>query len=347
MFKNGYLRLLMTLVGLQRMSTDEDPDTVWIVPSTLTADQLMQSLNLIKQNEFSPPVFDDNREAEDFIRRKSAGNATKRRQAFDDEDDNSIDSSEEEYLFPAGGPTATKKSDALERLKKLRRRRRKSGSADEEEPSITEEQRRKREEARKARELEKLRKIKSELYVHDSDDETDEERDRIFFEQEEIRHQQKIAIMKDILSVGMSNTEDTLGYNSISTGKKRRASSISFDSEASDDEDGDVLRAREHSSSTARGQSEVEATDTPLSSPHLRSSQPKRIRLSSEGMGSQPESPAEDTNGKGRDQEMSEIGKGSVDIDKDEDEDEEDFPIAKTTRRRHIAEFIIDSSDEE
>jgi replication fork protection complex subunit Tof1/Swi1 len=347
MFKNGYLRLLMTLVGLQRVGIDEEPDTVWIFPSPLTADQLKQSLDLINQNEFSPPAFDDGREAEDFIRRKSAGSAAKKRQAFD-EDDNSIDSGEEEYLFPAGGPTTMKKPDALERLKKMRRRRRKSGSADEEEPSITEEQRRKRDEARKARELEKLRKIKSELYVHDSDDETDEERDQIFFEHEEIRHNQKIAAMEELLGVGMLTTNGTLGHSSISTRKKRRASSISSDSEKASDEDGDVLRARGHSSSSmAGGQSEDEATDTPLSSPHLRSSQPKRIRLMSEGKGGQPESPVEVTNRKGRDQEVPDIGKSGVDISEDEDDDD-DFPVVKTARRRrHMAGFLIDSSDEE
>jgi replication fork protection complex subunit Tof1/Swi1 len=345
MFKNGHLRLLMTLLGLQRMSIDDEPDTVWIVPSPLTADQLKQSLDLIKQNEFSPPVFDDGREAEDFIRRKSAGSAAKRRQAFDDEDDNDIDSDEEGLLFPAGGPTAMKKSDALELLKKSRRRRRKSGTWDEE-PSITEEQRRKREEARKARELEKQRKIKSELFVHDSDDETDEERDRIFFKQEEIRQRQKIAAMKELLGVGKSKIKETSKPSSTSTGKKRRASDISSDSEkGSTNEEESVPRTRERSSSTASDESEDEATDTLLSSPHPRSSQTKRIRLSSERAGSRQESPTREVNGKKKGQEASDFGMHKID-DEDEDEDE-DVPVVKAVRRRQVAGFLVDSSDEE
>ena len=203
MFKNGHLRLLMTLVGFQRIGADDEPDSPWMVPSGLSADQLKQSLDLIKQNEFNPPVFDDGKEAEDLIRRKSAGTAARRRTAFDNESDNAIDS-EEEFLFPAGGPTAMKKSAALEALKKTRRRRRKSGSGDEEDGGVTEEQRKIRADARRARELEKLRKIKSDLYIHDSDEESDEERDRAFFEQEEklrqrtaLQHLQGVQKLKE------------------------------------------------------------------------------------------------------------------------------------------------------
>jgi replication fork protection complex subunit Tof1/Swi1 len=337
MFKNGHLRLLMSLAGLQQIGLNEDPDTSWIVPPVLTSDQLKQFVDLIKKYEFSPPVFDDGQEAEDFIRRKSASSAAKRH-ALDNEDGNVVESDEEELLFPAGGPTA-RRADALEQLKKTRRRRRKSNSGDEGEPSIMEEKRQQRAEERKARELEKLRKIKSDLFVHDSDDESDNERDRIFFEQEEkIRQRQKIAAMKELLGVGKSETQKNTERNSINMGRKRRAVNISSGSEESGSDSEKEGGVRTHGKSTR------ERTVTPFSSPHLRSSQTKRIRLSREGSQSQQESPAGDVNEEKMDHEISNVVGGIV---HSQDEDE-DAPVSKMARgRRHMAGFLIDSSDED
>ena len=57
--------------------------------------------------------------------------------------------------------------------------------------------------------FEKNRKIKSELFVHDSDEESDEERDKAFFEAEEkLRQKSKIAIMKELLGVGATNKKE-------------------------------------------------------------------------------------------------------------------------------------------
>ena len=102
-FKNGHLRLLMTLIGFQRDGENDDPAASWSIPPSLSSDQLKQSLDLIKKSEFSPPTFDDGREAADFIRRKSAG-AAGRRAVFDDEDEGIDEDEDEEPLFPAGGP---------------------------------------------------------------------------------------------------------------------------------------------------------------------------------------------------------------------------------------------------
>ena len=124
MFKNGYLRLLLSLIGFQRVGDNDDSDASWTIPPTMSADQLKQALDLIKKFEFSPPTFDDGRGAADLIRRKSAG-TTSRRAAFDDEDDGIDDDDDEELLFPAGGPTPMNRSDVLKELKKTRRRKRK------------------------------------------------------------------------------------------------------------------------------------------------------------------------------------------------------------------------------
>jgi replication fork protection complex subunit Tof1/Swi1 len=328
MFKNGHLRLLMTLIGFQRIGEEHDPEGSWIIPSSLSAEQLKQALDLVKNFEFSPPVFDDGQEAGDLIRRKSANSTSRRRAAFDDEDDGIDNDTEEELLFEPGGPTAMKKSDALEALKKNRRRRRKEGSVDPETKRLTDEEVKARAEARRQKELEKNRKIKSELYVHDSDEEDDTERDRLFFEQEEkLREKSKIAIMKQLLGVGK---EKIGGPTTPSRNKKRQSSAISIDSD--DEAGGNSSAAKDNVlEESEEGES---ATDTPMSSPHNRSSQTKRRKVSIE----EPEFAGRS--------ETEELIKDGPAIGAEDSEDE-DVAVIRPARQRVRAGFIVDSSDEE
>ncbi|TAQ88296.1 hypothetical protein B7494_g3400 [Chlorociboria aeruginascens] len=346
-FKNGYLRLLMTLVGFQRTGLDDDPETSWIIPSTLSADQLKQSHDLIKKFEFSPPVFDDGQEAGDFIKRKSSGYTAKKREAFDDESDGIDD--DEELMFPAGGPTTMKKSDALEALKKTRRRRRREGTEGED-TELTDEQLQARADARRAREIEKNRKIKSDLFVHDSDEESDAERDAAFFASEEkVRQRLKITIMKELLGVRPKDgsakpttrktqssaiSDDSDDDVLLTSSRKRQSSAISVDS---DDEDVAVVSRR--SSATSKSnlleESDDEATDTPLSSPHIRSSQSKRQKVSGDDDSAMGDVSPNKGAGKAEDEEM---------VD---DEDEDEVTVSRPTRQRVRSGFIVDSSDEE
>jgi len=342
MFKNGHLRLLMVLVGFQRIGDVDDPEGSWIIPSPLSADQLKQPIDLIKKFEFSPPVFDDGQEATDFIRRKSTGRLAKKRAAFDDEDDEIGNEDEEEFMFPAGGPTAMKKSDALAALKKSRRRRRKDGSEDAEDGGLSDEQLAIRAKARRLRELEKNRKIKSELLAQESDD---EEADRIFFAKEAERYKSKIAIMKELLHVEKGKGNDGQVKN-----RKRHSSAISGDSS----DENDVLLTTNkkrrskvlsvgsdedtaHNSSPSAGDnvlvgSDDQETDTPMSSPHVRS-QTKKQKV----MGNERATSPEDL--------VPEEGTNQVIADDDED-DEDDVPLSRP-RQRVRAGFIVDSSDED
>lgn len=185
MFKNGNLRLLMSLFGFERLGLDDDPTATWIIPSSVSSAQMHLDKDTLERAIADPPVSDeDGRAPEDFIRRKpmaAADEPTQRRTAgaFDDDSDG-MDDFLDNDLFPPGGPTS-RKSEALEQLKKSRRKR--NRVADE----LDDEGKAKRAEARRQAELEKRRKIKSELFVHDSDDETDEERDKEFFAMEEER----------------------------------------------------------------------------------------------------------------------------------------------------------------
>ena len=347
-FKNGHLRLLMTLVGFQCLGEADDPNGSWVIPSPLSADRLKQSLDLIKKSEFSPPIFDDGQEAGDFIRRVTAASAPRRRAAFDDEDEGIDDDDDEELLFPAGGPTAMKKSDALKELKKTRRRRSKEGTEEDEGGGLTEEQLKARRDARREKELEKNRKIKSELYVHDSDEEEDEERDRIFFEREEkLRQRSKIQIMKELLGVGKPKEK------AAQMKTKKRLASAMFDG-SDEDEDGQVMSSRERQSSaisvdsgddaavTKRStpaardnvldESKDEATDAPMSTPHIRSSQTKRRKVSSD-------EEAEHS--------MTDDVANSTRMALDDDDEDEDVPVARPTKHRTRVGFIVDSSDDE
>ena len=151
-------------------------DTRWIIPSTHTSQQLQESLDVLKQHIDSPPTFDDGMSAEDFIGKKPKPRA----KAFDsdsgDDDDDDDDDDELEMMFEPGGPTAMKPIGERKK-KKLAKKARKRDEPDDE-------QRAERRAKRLQREKEKLAAIKSDKFVHDSDDESDVERDEAFFEKE-------------------------------------------------------------------------------------------------------------------------------------------------------------------
>ncbi|OAA68723.1 Timeless protein [Niveomyces insectorum RCEF 264] len=206
MFKNSHLRLLMKLVGFERREplAEETPDSAWSVPPSVTAERLQESLEFVNRAEFAPPVFENDESAESQLRRKSAA-SRKKKASYDDDGDNTDGLEDDAILFPAGGPTARKVIDAaLDGRKKIRRRRRKQldGSGDDGElEGPTEEELDERARRRRQKELEKARRIKSDLYVHASDDETDDEKDREFFAREEaIRQRVHKSIMINLVA---------------------------------------------------------------------------------------------------------------------------------------------------
>ncbi|KAK2628662.1 hypothetical protein QTJ16_001765 [Diplocarpon rosae] len=349
---------------ISRSGDQDDPEGPWNVPSTLSADQLKEALDLIKKFEFNPPAFDDGHEAGDFIKRKSAGTAARKRAVLDDEDNGVDDDDDEELLFEPGGPTASKKSAAaIEALKKSRRRRKRAGTEDAEDRRLSDEQLDARAQAKRLKELEKNRKIKSEMYVQDSD-EDDEEADAAFYareqeirdktqllfreEQERLRKSHNVSTMKELLHIGKEQNLSTKA-----NGKKRQSSAITMDSD--DEDDDDLLlaggrrsvapedsddgagRASARSSSAARdnvlAESGDDATDTPMSSPHLRPSQSKKRKVSKHASPASPD--------------PKDLKTTSAMMINDDDEDEDAAPVVRPARQRVRAGFIVDSSDEE
>ncbi|KAI1768097.1 timeless-domain-containing protein [Hypoxylon sp. FL1150] len=344
MFKNSHLRLLMKLVGFERLvpTMEETPESAWTIPSHLTGDQLQDSLDLIKKAEFNPPTFDDGKLAENQLRRKTA---PRKKAVFDDDDDGIVDGDEDDdILFPAGGPTARKVADEfLDKPKKTRRRRRRRGS-DAEEP--TEEQLEEKARARKEREKAKAHRFKSELFVHASDDESDDdggERWAEFYANEERIRQRQNAAAKGATAVTTSAAPKPA--------EKRKAEAL-LSRDSDNDNDDDLIMPQdsdddEEDSSGRPKKSQGEdadeedsdapdTVDTPLSSsPRAGStSSAKRRRLSKE-----PSAPEEALS-------------ASVDVDMKnvDDDDDDDTPASKPApraRARARAGFVVDSSDEE
>lgn len=341
LFKNGQLRLLLTLLSLSNLSDNEEPVTTWVIPSSLTSDQIKQSLDLIKAAEFSPPVFDDGMQAGDQIRRKSAG-AGRRKAEFDDDSDGIDD--DDVVLFEPGGPAARKPSEALAELKKQRRKRRNSND-DDEGRKLTDEQRAEREQVRREKELEKNRKIKSTLYVQDSDDDDDAERDRQFFEEEKARQKQRVLAMKDLLNGGkikqMAGDELVGG-----TSKKRKMVGGFVDSDSETEDSPVSSKIRQVSDDDDEDDESDEAIATPTSSsPRPRTSQTKRQRLSSndsddDDNGDEIATPPTSTD----------LVKDTSTVDEAEvagEEDEDDLPASRPIRRRQIGAFVDDDSDDD
>ncbi|EHY55456.1 Topoisomerase 1-associated factor 1 [Exophiala dermatitidis] len=202
MFKNGRLRLLMRLVGFEMLGDEDVLGASWIVPSGVTSEKLAESKLAIERYESTPWQGDDeNEDAEDLIRRArnkdkstrdSGDDASAPRDAFIDDSEG-----EEEFLFPDNPRKKRTAKNIIEELK-ARRKKRKRGDDDEDgeiDEALAAQRRAEREKAARARRL----KIKSEAYIRDSDDESDEEKDRLFFEREEqLRKNQAENIRKQM-----------------------------------------------------------------------------------------------------------------------------------------------------
>ena len=333
----------MTLVGFERLGMNDEPDTTWIIPSSLTSEELSKSAEVVGQHERNPKLDygdgDNPITAQDLLRRKALHRP---RAEYDDDSDNEFiaNDGEEDFLFLAGGPTV-RKSAALEDLKKKRRRRHKDDDA---ESPLDEETRDLRRKARDEANLEKRKKIKSDLFVHDSDEDDDEERDRQFFAQEEDRRRgQSMKVAEALRSGTMEGEEDgeantqkgrkrKIVHRERANGKRRKSSALVID-----DDDLPIISAGSSSPThtATLENSEDDAADTPLSSPHSPST---------EGNGTDLEG------GGGVRRKRSSITKAVSQIDMEDvagDESENSASVLKQTHDKPRAGLILDSDSED
>lgn len=323
LYKDNKLRLLLKVLGLLRLVDEaNDVDSLWCIPSKMTSIEILEKIDSIQKAEFDPPSYEEQGKAlEDFVQRTSV------HQPKVNEDGMEVDSDslgDEELFFPAGGPTS-RKGDALEELKSKRRRRRKSTG------EIDDEERERRAEARRKADAEKNRRIKSELYVHDSDDETDEERDRDFFAKEEKRRLAAGSKIKKALMTGQSvediSNKRKLDEDTKLTRKRRRGKAELSDEDEATPLYGDSSRSSSIEPRTIQvDSSDDEGTDTPLSSQQQNLLQKEHDDVeSSDSAGSISKK----------------MARNAVLSD-----DDDDFPVAKPVRRAVRAGFVIESDSE-
>jgi replication fork protection complex subunit Tof1/Swi1 len=322
MFKDNKLRLLLTLLGFLRLGDEDDPEASWIIPSSLASEALREGLKMIQAFEFDPPTYDEGKSAEDYIRRKQ-------RVQYDDDTEGT--SGDEVLLFPPGGPTARKPDEQDgEQPKRRRRLQRREQELDNEE---LEDRRRKRDEAQK----EKLRKIKSAMYVDSDDDKSDDERDREFFEREEkMRKATSDNILKALSAAEVNSKKPRKRKSTNPENESRKKSKVmsneendgsSSGSSSDDDEDGENVAKRSSpvQITLSDDESDAEMTDTPLSSPHTDQS-----KMAESG----------ETMGRSR---TGTLAAKHLAKEVNVESDEEDIPVQPQRRK---GGFIIDSDSE-
>ncbi|KAF6845173.1 topoisomerase 1-associated factor 1 (timeless protein) [Colletotrichum musicola] len=317
MFRNSHLRLLMKLVGMERLAPtiEETPQSLWVFPPHVTADELRESFELVHKAEFSPPTFDDGTAAEDHLRRKKA--PRKRAEYDDDEDDDDDDG----FMFDPLGPTIRKAIDDPASKKPKRRRRKASEDVEHLNDSELEERARKR----RDKERERMRKIKSEAYVHASDDDTDEEKDREFFLREEATRLQ------------MARTVESAAAAAAASSKPAKRPAVTL-LEDSDDNDDDLMvltgeaRSPRPSADVVMGEASEDDQASPSSSPSSPKKGSRKRRKVSPEVSAAADASKEEK---------------EADADTEGDEDD-DVPVpAARARQRTRGGFVMDSSDEE
>ena len=347
MFKDAKLRLLMTLCGFERLGIDDEPGATWIIPSQITARELHETHDCIERHRRDRVMQygeEDPVSAEDLLRRQPKPRAQRAEYDDDSEGGGIIDDGEEEFMFPPGGPVdKVRKKDALAELKKRRRKRRTIASSDDENEGLDDATREARRKARLEADLEKRRKIKSAELVGDSDD--DSEADAEFFRKEEERRRgQAGKVMEALLAGRVDKGEDKSKKGGkrkpeglvASTAPKRRKTSNALPVDDEDELEGISDNASSPPAKMALAtSSEDEDSDTPLSSPHIGSSQSKAGDIPNRHRDSSQEAI-------GRKVEAFNLGQRRGNHSTD-GEDEEVVPSRPKARRA----LVLDDSDED
>ena len=171
----------MSLSGFELLGDDVLGGS-WIIPSSASSQTLEEMRDLIQKHLDNPAEEIDETDPRDLLRRKRITNAmASYHDATDNVDfgnDSEGDDNPEIGLFP---PNIRSKPASLDALKKRRRERRKAKDGDANDEELDEEVLESRRLARRMNALARQQKIKSDLYVHASDEESDEEADKEFF----------------------------------------------------------------------------------------------------------------------------------------------------------------------
>ena len=346
--KNPRLRLLFTICGLIQIGDEEEIEgTLWILPSRLSADQIKENLAKIREAEFDPLTgenFTDGKGAEDQL--KPVSNATTRKRADYDDGDVELEDDWTDELFPAGGPTNIHKKDALALLRKKNRTSIRVG----EEKVLTAEQEESRRLLKDKKDREKQRRIKSSLFVYDSDNDSDA--DREFFAKEEALRKAKeagsfVAKMgeKSEKRRARKKLEKSNGVDEDSVASSESASSSAESGPLSQTH---FTKKRPHNRTNKRNIVEPQTDDegeldvqSGASSSALRRASTKRARLSeSSALSPEPRPEKENENEK-------HTAAADFKMVETSDSDDELAAPRPSIRKRVVGGFVLDSSDDE
>ena len=335
MVKNARLKLFMGLVGFERLAFEDAVDAVWVVPAALTSRELGKTLSIIENFEQSPWASEDpDVSPEDLLRRV-------RHTARDDEDDVRrdafIDDSEgddevEDFMFPDNVRSKPPTERGLEALKEARRKRKNNS----ERQPLNDEVAEARRQAKEAAALERRRKIKSELYIHNSDEDMNEEESKEFFAREEESRKKQAERVRRALALGISDgggqtrkRKSTAESDAI--GKRRKQDHSNKDEPLSDE---DLTMNEEESISSPQpvDTSDEVMEDTPLSSQSHGGVEDTTLEV--EVLKELRQPPAETRL-------ASKLNPASG------DEDDNEIPVTSSRRARYRAGFLVDSDDDE
>ena len=251
MFSNGKLRLLMTLVSFERLGMEDVPGASWIVPSALSSDDIRHSKTIIDQT-IDKPIPEDQDPREQLRRKAGSGRGDNQDPTVEvnfGSDSEGEDDIPDGYLFP---PNPRSKPNALDELKKKRKKKQnKDGEKEPLDEATLEERRQTRLDNARARQA----KIKSDLYIHASDEDSDEAGDEEFFRLEEQRRKDQADRVKKALLTGdlggkpgkkksgRKRTSDEYNSRSTNTKSKRQRRRPQSPEDGDSDNDDDILMA--------------------------------------------------------------------------------------------------------
>ncbi|PYH97463.1 topoisomerase 1-associated factor 1 [Aspergillus ellipticus CBS 707.79] len=337
MFYNAKLRLLMTLVKFERLGMVDVAGASWVITSTPRAQDLREMKVFIDKYLEKAMRGTIGRDPRELIRRKYG--ARKGAANHESADVNFGSDSEGEDEVPDGplfAPNPRSKANVPKEAKKTKKRKAHNEDEEDEDEFVDEEALKERRRARLENTRARLAKIKSDLYVHASDEESDEEADKEFFLLEEQRRKDQADRVKKALLTGASEVDDMAGKKD-----QRKCQNKQKNSHAGEvqnkrqrrenkyndgDDNDDILMGGISPRSSREGTPTGEIEDDLVFDDDLAFSRNRERDLGSPG-GEREKS----------------IGPGVVAGPGDEDED---VPVAAASRRRMRAGFVLDSDSE-
>lgn len=336
MFQNAKLRLLMTLASLERLGMEDVFGASWVVPSALASKDIKNSKTIIDQ-AIEKPIPED-QDPRELLQRKHPGSTGGNSESMADfvqfgDESEGEDEVPDGPLFP---PNPRSKSNALSELKN---KSKKKQNQDGEKEPLDEETLEERRRVRLENAQERQRKIKSNLFIHASDEDSDD--DEEFFRLEEQRGKEQAERIKQALLIG--NPSGKPGKKK--GGRKRK----------SDEPRAQSKRQRRPPQSTDDGNSDKDDDDILMMGAGDGSPSSQKENEDTRPMPVEDDIDFDDDLAFSRDREK-ELGPADHDdtsasktadaVAGDDAEEDEDAPPTAPGRRRMRAGFVIESDSE-